>query len=192
MSNNNLINSPFPLSTTKGGSGLSNPTAHSVLISEGSSPFSVVTLSTGDLLGGNTGADPIAYGIFGSTGISVDSSVAGTITISATSGFVWEVIPDASAEAEPGKGFIPENAGLTTITLPATVDVGAVFSVQGKSAAGWVLQANTGQTIHFGNVATSVAGSLASTLQYDNVQVLCITDNTTFAVLSSVGNLTVA
>jgi len=79
------------------------------------------------------------------------------------------------------------------LTLPATAIFGAVIQVAGKGAGGWKIAQNAGQTIHFGvtDTITGVGGSLASTVRYDCLELLCITANTDFVVTSVVGNLTV-
>jgi len=90
-------------------------------------------------------------------------------------------------------GYIANNAGLVTLTLPSSIVLGERVRVAGKGAGGWEIAQNSGQVIHFGSSDTTVgvAGSLASTNQYDAVDLLCIEDNTDFVVLSSVGNITI-
>lgn len=106
--------------------------------------------------------------------------------------FTWNDVSGTSQAASAYSGYICSNAGQTTVTMPATAAEGTTFAVQGKGAAGWILQMNTGQTVHFGSSASSSAGSLTSTNQWDSVQIVCVTANTTFAVISAIGNLTVA
>lgn len=91
-----------------------------------------------------------------------------------------------------GNTYYANNASLVTLTIPATAAVGDIFKVRGNGAGGWKVQANTGQTIHINSSATTSAGSLASTNQWNCVTVECVTANTTFVVSSSSGNLTVA
>ena len=106
---------------------------------------------------------------------------------------MWNEVTGTSSAMAVSNGYIANNAGLVTLTLPATAALGSVIEVSGKGAGGWLIAQNSGQTIHFGNstTTTGVGGSLASTLQYDTVKILCITANTTWVVLSNVGNLTV-
>jgi hypothetical protein len=89
-------------------------------------------------------------------------------------------------------GYVADNGSLTTLTLPSVAAFGSIIRVAGK-AGGWAIAQNAGQIVHFGSASTTsgAGGSLSSTLTYDAVELLCITANTTFAVLSSVGNLTV-
>ena len=193
MATNNVCNAPFPLSATQGGLGVASPTAHGVLIGEGASAVTPIVLTAGQVLIGTTSGDPSGAAITAGTGVSI-SSVSGSITISSTGvgSLPWSDVSGTSQAAVVNTGYIISNASQTTVTLPATAAEGAVFAVQGKGAAGWILQANTGQTIHFGNQATSSAGSLTSTNQWDSVQIVCVTANTTFAVTNAVGSLTYA
>jgi hypothetical protein len=64
--------------------------------------------------------------------------------------------------------------------------------VQGKGAGGWKIAQNAGQTIHFGNVdtTTGATGYLASTNRYDSIQLLCITANTDWAIMTTQGVVT--
>ncbi len=107
--------------------------------------------------------------------------------------FAWNEITGTSSGMAVNNGYIANNGSLVTLTLPATAALGSILEVSGKGAGGWSIAQNSGQTIHFGasNTTTGVGGSLSSTLQYDTVRMVCITANTDFVVLSSVGNLTV-
>jgi 3D (Asp-Asp-Asp) domain-containing protein len=105
----------------------------------------------------------------------------------------WSGIAGTSQAAAVGNGYVVQNAGQTTITLPAVAPLGSIVSIRGLGAAGWILAANAGQTIHMGNQATSVAGSLTSTNQYDSVDVTCTVANTTWSVNAvQSGGLTIA
>lgn len=77
MSLGGLLNSTF------GGLGISDPTAHGVLIGEGASPANSVVLGAGQVLIGTTASDPVAATITSGTNILVDS-VSGGITIGIT------------------------------------------------------------------------------------------------------------
>lgn len=193
MSTNNAVNAPFPLSATQGGLGVASPTAHGVLVGEGASAVTPIVLTAGQVLIGTTASDPAGATLTAGTGISI-TSVTGSITIAASGvgSLVWNDVSGTTQAAVVNNGYIISNAGQTTVTLPATAAEGSVFAVQGKGAAGWILQMNTGQTCHFGNAATSSAGSLTSTNLWDSVSIVCVTANTTFAVTASIGNLTVA
>jgi hypothetical protein len=89
--------------------------------------------------------------------------------------------------------YVTDNAGLVTLTLPATAAFGSTFQVTGKGAGGWKIAQNAGQQINFGNAPTTVGvtGYLSSTNQFDSVTFVCVTANTEFVVYSSIGNITV-
>lgn len=125
-------------------------------------------------------------------GISVTPG-ANTITIATTNGVAWTEVTGTSQAMAVDNGYIASNAGLVTLTLPATAVVGDRIRIAGKGAGGWRCGQNAGQTINFGNTATTagVAGYIDSTNQYDALELLCITANTTWVALSSVGNLNV-
>jgi len=125
-------------------------------------------------------------------GISVTPG-ANTITIASTNGIAWTEVTGTSQAMAVDSGYIANNAGLVTLTLPATAAVGDRVRIAGKGAGGWKCAQNAGQTINFGNTATTVGtgGSIDSTNQYDALELLCITANTTWVTLSSVGNLNV-
>ena len=193
MTTNNVINAPLPVSAANGGSGVASPTAHGVLIAEGSSAYTPIVLAAGQILIGTTSLDPSAASISVTGNLSI-SNTSGAIQISTTGvgSFTWNDVSGTTQAAAANSGYIISNASQTTVTLPATATEGTVFAVQGKGAAGWILQMNTGQTCHFGNAATTSAGSLTSTNLWDAVYIVCVTANTTFAVSHAVGNLTVA
>jgi len=150
------------------------------------------TPTNGQIPIGN-GTNYTAAAITQGTGITVTNG-AGTITIASTGvgSTVWNDVSGTTQAAAVNNGYIISNASQTTVTLPATAAVGSTFAVAGKGAAGWILQANTGQVIHYGSSATTSAGSLTSTNQWDSVTIVCVTANTTFAVIASQGILTVA
>lgn len=182
MTTNNTINNASP-----------NVAAHSLLLSQAASNQTGLLLGAGQIPIGTTAGDPAAATLTAGTGVSI-TSVTGSITIASTGvgSMVWTDVSGTTQAAVVNTGYIISNASQTTVTLPATAAEGSVFGVAGKGAAGWILQMNTGQTCHFGNLATTSAGSLTSSNQWDTVQILCVTANTTFVVLSAQGNLTVA
>ncbi len=163
------------LSGTRGGTGVNN----------GSSTITI---------GGNvtfSGAFTFTGTVTGNTSVTFPTS--GTLaTTSQLTGLTWNDLSGTTQTAVVNNGYIISNASQTTVTIPATAAVGSVFAVQGKGAAGWILQMNTGQVCHLGSSATSSAGTLTSTNLWDAIEIICVTANTTFAVRSAVGNITVA
>lgn len=105
----------------------------------------------------------------------------------------WVDVTGTSQTIVPNTGYIADNASLVTLTLPTTAAQGTIFRIAGNGAGGWSLAQNASQTVKFGNVATTTGtgGSLASTDPGDALECLCVVANTTWRVLSAVGNLTV-
>ena len=146
---------------------------------------------------GAQGAQTSAY-IQGIYAVTVASSLPVTIDTngqlgtSPGGGSAWVEVTGTSQSAAVGFGYIANNAGLVTITLPASFAVGDYIKIQGSGAGGWSLVANTGDTIQFLSTPTSAAGSLSSTNRYDAVEVIGIVANTTWVARNVTGNLTVA
>ncbi len=121
----------------------------------------------------------------GNSGDVLTSAGAGALpTWAAPSGggITWTEVTGTSQSAAVNNAYIANNAGLVTVTLPATAAVGNTVEVVGKGAGLWRLTANTGQTIKMGSSTTTSAGSLTGTSQYDAIEVVCITANTTWVV----------
>lgn len=150
------------------------------------------SLTNGQIMIGSTGASPVPATLTAGSGISI-SNTAGGVTISAGGGgFSWTEVTGTSQAMAVNNGYIANNAGLVTLTVPATMAVGDSFSIVGKGTGGWKIQANTGQTIYIGSSTSSVAGSLASTNRRDSVEIVCTTANTEVQVVDLIGNITVA
>ncbi len=79
-------------------------------------------------------------------------------------------------------GYIANNGGLVTLTMPATSNVGAEIDIIGKGAGGWIVQCGVGQTIIVGSSITSSAGSVASTAAQDSFYMICTVANTEWTV----------
>lgn len=144
------------------------------------------------VIGAGTTSDPVVSTLTAGSGISITNG-AGSITISSTGGFSWNEITVVAANMSVNNGYIANNAGLVTLTMPATAAIGDCVQVVGKGTGGWRIAQNAGQTIHFANNDTTAGagGRLDSTGQYDTVELVCITANTDWAVIDSVGAITV-
>ncbi len=127
------------------------------------------------------------------TGITVTPG-ANTITIAASAaGFTWSVIT-ANQTAAVNNGYICNKAGTLALALPASAAVGSIIEVTGiNTATGWQITQASGQQIFFGASSTTsgATGTLTSSAIRDAIRIVCITANTTWQVLSSVGNITV-
>ena len=195
MTTNNQVNAPFPLSATKGGLGVASPTAHGILVAEGASAATPIVLGAGQVLIGTTASDPSAASLSAGTGVSI-SSVSGSITINATGGgLTWSTVTAGTLAAAVSHGYVLNHASTAcVVTLPATAALGDTVRFVGLAGSGgWTITANTSQTIQFGNVSTSSAGSWSSSDPGDSCLITCIVANTTWALSDAVSaDLTVA
>jgi len=128
------------------------------------------------------------------TGFTVDEN--GVISVTGGSGgggITWNEVTGTAQAAAADNGYICNNAALVTVTLPSTCAVGKTIRIAGKGTGLWKIAQNAGQIIYFGdqNTTSGTAGYLAAQNQYDSIELLCITANTTFNVISAVGNITV-
>lgn len=169
-------------------------TNHAVLIGGASNAITSLALTNGQLAIGSTGADPSAATLTAGTGVTITNG-SGSITVNAAGGgLTWTVVTGTTQAAAVNNGYIANNAGLVTVTLPATSAVGDTVAVTGiNNATGWRVAQNAGNTIFFGTSTTTagVGGSLSSTATRDTVYLVCMTANATWNVVTSIGNLTV-
>lgn len=165
-----------------------------ILNNNGASSITTVQTLTGNS-GGAVGPTGNNIDVVGSGGVTVVGNPGtSTLTISVSgSGITWNEVVAASANMLVNNGYVTNNAGVVTLTMPATAAFGDVIQVCGKGAGGWSIAQNAGQTIHFGSLSTTAGagGSLSSILRYDCVEIVCITTDTEFIVNSAIGNLTV-
>jgi len=179
---NNATNSPYPLY-----SGASaGPTAHGIIIGEGTAAVAAVTLAAGQVLVGTTASDPVAVTITGSGGITV-SATTGAINIAGSgSGISWVAQSTTPVTAAVNTAYIITDASTVTVTLPVVAAVGSVVGIVGDGAGGWILAQGSGGNTRLGNVNSTV--SIASSNQYDCIFVVCIIANTTWVAYSVIGN----
>lgn len=170
-------------------------TQHGIILGDASNDIKSLGVATnGQLPIGSTGADPTLATLTAGTGISI-SNGAGSITISGVGGaLTWNDVTGTSASMAINNGYLADNAGLVTLTLPVTAAQFSVIAVAGTGAGGWTIAQNGGQSINFGSSTTTVGatGSISSTNRYDCIYLLCTVANTTFLALNAVGNLTIA
>jgi len=166
-----------------------------------SSPLPVGSGGTGITTTPSNGQIPIGNGtnytaatLTAGPGVSIANG-AGSITISGTgSGIGWTEVTGTTQAMAPDNGYVANNAGLVTLTLPVTASFGTVINVVGKGAGGWQINQNAGQNIQVGSSSSTVGagGSVASTNQYDSIELLCTTADTVWTVLGGPqGNLTI-
>lgn len=100
-------------------------------------------------------------------------------------GITWANVTGTSQAMAINTGYIANNAGLVTMTLPSTAAVGTVLAVAGNGAGGWSIAQNASQNIQIGNVSSTVGtgGSVASTNRYDSLNLVCTVANTTWVAV---------
>lgn len=105
----------------------------------------------------------------------------------------WGVVTATFQAASINNGYIINASALSTIALPATATVGSLLEIVGMGAGGWRLAQAAGQQVIFGSISNTAGtgGQLNSTHQRDCIRLLCITANTTWQVISSIGNIDV-
>lgn len=171
-------------------------TNHSVLIGAASNGITSLALTNGQMAIGSTGADPVAATLTAGTGVTITNG-AGTITVAASGGgLTWNDVTGTSASMAVNNGYLADNAGLVTLTLPATAAQFSVIEVKGYGAGGFTIAQNANQQIRFGNATATtsgVGGSLSSTNFNDGVRLIAAVGgaSTIWTVLSSIGNLTI-
>lgn len=153
--------------------------------------------AAGDLIVG-TGENTASILTKGTTGYYLKAAADGLewATVSTgggAGGITWTEVTGTSGNAAADNGYICNNANLVTITLPSTIAVGKTIRIAGNGAGGWKLAQNASQVIYFGdqNTTTGTGGYLASVNRYDSIEIICITADTTFNVIGSMGDITV-
>ena len=112
-------------------------------------------------------------------------------------GMTWNEVATTSDTIVVNNGYITNNAGEVTLTLPAAAAVGDVAHIVGSGAGGWKVAQNASQVIIWDSGAvvgvnqttTGVTGYINSSDRYDSVELICITANTTWVVKNSKGNI---
>ncbi len=135
-----------------------------------------------------------AITLHGGTGVTtVGNAGAYTVTINAGGGgFVWVEATALVVNMEVNKGYVCHCVTEVIFILPVTAAFGDVIRVVGESINGWAVNLNAGQFITMGSSTTSAGpdGQIASTDPLDCVELLCTDADTTFEIISSIGNIT--
>jgi hypothetical protein len=136
--------------------------------------------------------DTVDHILFVCTTSGTASTAVWTPCISSES--TWIDQTSSPVTLVPDRKYLVNNgASLVTFSLPATAAFGTQIEIAGLSSGGWTLTQAAGQSINFGSKATTVGvgGSLSSSNQNDYVKLLCVTANTTWNVIGSIGNITI-
>lgn len=145
----------------------------------------------------NAGTATSSMGIINVVGAggATTSGAGNTVTINLTaSSFTWNVVTSANntVNVATQNAYIAKGASQVIFKLPAAAAVGDTFYIVGYGNL-WTLNQNAGQQIFFGVQQTTVGvgGSITATMIKDRIEVVCVTANTEFEVITSIGNLSI-
>lgn len=148
-----------------------------------------LALTDGQIVVGSTAGSPAAAALTAGTGVSI-TNASNSITINTVGGgLTWVDQTTTPVTAAVNTGYVANNAGLVTINLPAVYAVGDSIAIVGNGAGLWLVAPAAGDTIKLGS--SSAATSIAATLQYDCMQLVCTVASTTWVARNCIGNLTI-
>lgn len=100
----------------------------------------------------------------------------------------WQEVA-VNTNMDTNNGYITNAAGSIDLALPTTASVGDRVRITRKGAGDFVVVQAAGQSIRFGSsiTTTGATGSITSLNVGDSLEILCITENTGWQVLSSIG-----
>jgi hypothetical protein len=106
-----------------------------------------------------------------------------TIIVNSAGVYTWNTITLTSQLMSNNNGYIANNAGLVTLTLPVTSGIGDELSIIGLGAGGWRVAQNASQYIQIGtsNSTVGAGGSISSTNRYDVLNLVCTVANTSWS-----------
>lgn len=179
ISNGSSANPSFGTAVVAGGgTGATSFNANGVVISNTTTTGALASLALTSgqvVIGGST--TPAAATLTAGTGVSIVNGNNSITINSSGGGLTWNTVTGTAQTAAVNNGYIANNAGLVTITLPATSAVGDTIAVTGiNNATGWKIAQNVGNQIFFGTSSTTsgTGGSLASTATRDTVHLVCV------------------
>lgn len=126
--------------------------------------------------------------------ITNPNGVGGNPSFAVTGFTTWTDVTGTTQAMSTFNGYIADNASLVTFSLPATANIGDTIRIIGKGAGGWKVTQAVGQQINVGIVASTAGtgGSIASSKQFDTVDLTCITaGSSTIWTARVTGNITV-
>lgn len=119
--------------------------------------------------------------------VTINSST-GQLGVGTNSIVAWNNVTGTSATMVAGQGYVANNAGLVTLTLPSSSAIGDTFKIITKGAGFCKIAQNASQTIRYGGSTTTsgVGGSLTSTVIGDCLEIVSTADDE-FYVTNSQG-----
>lgn len=127
--------------------------------------------------------DPLDFDVTAGV-VTLDAALVKMLTV---------VVAASSVSGVINSEYICQNAGLTTITLPVTAQVGQRIRILGTTAGGFKVIPNPGQQIRFGiSLSTLNTGYVQSYDPGDEITLVCVTADTGWQISQSLGNLEIA
>lgn len=102
----------------------------------------------------------------------------------------WNTVTAATQAISVANGYIANNTDVRiAFSLPGAASVGDMFRIAGKGVGSWVIEQAAGQTIYDGDntTETGTLGRLLGSSIKSAVDLLCITANNDFVVVSKNG-----
>lgn len=168
-------------------------THNAILTTNATGVITPIAVTDGQVVVGSSAGAPLAATLTQGLGITITNG-HNSITIASSGANPWVDETGSSVTMTANTGYTSDDgASLVTLTLPTTSAIGDWVEINGKGSGGFTIAQAAGQQIHFGNQSTTLgaSGSLSSTNQFDCVRLRCLTANTIWTVVSSIGNLTV-
>ena len=159
---NFFSNNPVPAS--QGGTGLSSPAAHSLLVTEGSSAVTRLGVAgNGQIPIGHVGADPVLANITSSGGTITVTNGPGTINID-TSGELVLTFDADSGSAMPSGAVITISGGSTGLTTTGSAATISLAGTLGPTYGGTGVNNGSSTITIGGNVTFSGAHTFTGTV----------------------------
>ena len=194
MSTNNAINLTSQGVPYYNGTGIfSAPALTQFGVVVGSTANAINTVSAmtnGQVLIGSTGANPVPSTIGIGTGLTATGG-PGSYSISVVGGGLQWQSATVNITLAVNNGYVV-TTGALSLALPTTAGQGSIIRITLNGGTSFTVTQGVGQQIRIGSSTTTsgVGGSIASTAQGDSVELVCSTTNTTWTVLSTMGNIT--
>lgn len=144
----------------------------------------------GDLIIGSSASPNLRKGALTSTGGTIlwtfgNGTINGEVASPGSTWVdgvtAWTNVTGTTQALAVNQGYIANNAGTVTLTLPATAAQGTVIKIRGYGAGGWTVAQNASQQIILGAKGTTTSGtggSVSSTNRYDQISLFCTVANT--------------
>lgn len=194
LTNSINANATTPLAPIQGGTGVSSPTIHGILVAQGATAVATKVLTAGQVLIGTTSSDPAAATLTAGTNVTI-TSASGAITINASptvNAIVWNVVTSNTALAA-NNGYFSNSVSPLIFTLPATAAVGDTYYIWGVLGA-WVIHQNASQNIQLfeAQTTTGTGGAITSSNATggDYIQIICLATNNSFMATMYAGAAT--